>query len=106
MKTYQLSDDRTVGLTVKKQHVSNLHQAGRILQCVFCIRKGSLSAMTVVVLVVIVTVFEKMPNALLIRNGKLRNSIHIRDIIPDRSTVLNILLDGATFQVRSTFSTC
>ena len=31
---------------------------------------------------------------------------HIRDIIPDRSTVLDFLLDGATFRVRSTFHTC
>ena len=28
--------------------------------------------------------FRKMPKALLIRNGQLRNIIHIRDIIPDR----------------------
>jgi len=32
--------------------------------------------------------------------------VHIRDIIPDRSTVLDFLLDGATFWVRSTFRTC
>ena len=29
-----------------------------------------------------------------------------RDIIPDRSIVLDFLLDGATFRVRSTFRTC
>ena len=32
--------------------------------------------------------------------------IHIRDIIPDRSAVLDFLLDGTTFRVRSTFRTC
>ena len=59
--------------------------------------EGSLSGTTVVVVVVVVVVvtggvvtsFRKMPKALLIRNGKLRNRIHIRDIIPDRSTVLD-----------------
>ena len=66
--------------------------------------EGSLSATTVVVLVV--TRFRKMPNALLIRNGKLRNFAHIRDIIPDKSTVLDFLPDGATFRVCSTFRTC
>ena len=33
--------------------------------------------------------FRKMPKALLIRNGMLRNSIHIYDFIPARSTVLD-----------------
>jgi len=32
--------------------------------------------------------------------------IHIRDIIPDISTVLDFSPDGATFRVRSTFRTC
>ena len=32
--------------------------------------------------------------------------IHTRDIIPDRTTVLDFLLDGATFWVHSTFRTC
>ena len=32
--------------------------------------------------------------------------IHILDIIPDRSTVLDFSLDGATFRVHSTFRTC
>ena len=53
--------------------------------------------------------FQKMPKALLIRNGKLRNfavRTHIRDIIPDRSTVLGFSPDGATFRARSTFRTC
>jgi len=50
--------------------------------------------------------FWKMPKALLIRNGKLRNSTHIRDIISDRSTVLDFSPDGATFRVHSTFRTC
>jgi len=39
--------------------------------------------------VLVVTVFEKMPKALLICNGKLKNCTRIRDIIPDRSTVLD-----------------
>ena len=56
---------------------------------------------------VLLPVSEKMPKALLIRNGKLTKlRIHIRDNIPDRSTVLDFLLDGATFRVRSTFRTC
>ena len=55
--------------------------------------EGSLSARTAVLVLVlvtggVVTRFRKMPKALLIRNGKLRNFAHIRDIIPDRSTVL------------------
>ena len=50
--------------------------------------EGFLSATTVVVLVVVVTRFRKRLKALLIRKvTKLR--IHIRDIIPDRSTVLD-----------------
>jgi len=32
--------------------------------------------------------------------------VHIRDIIHDRSIVLDFLLDGATFRVRSTLHTC
>ena len=32
--------------------------------------------------------------------------VHIRDIIPHRSTVLDFLLDGASFRVRSAFRTC
>ena len=69
--------------------------------------EGSLSA-TTVVLVLVVIRFRKMPKALLIRNGKLRNfaCTHIHDIIPDRSTVLYFLPDVATFRVRSTFRTC
>ena len=54
--------------------------------------KASLIATTVVlvVLLVVVTRFRKMPKALLIRNGKLTKlRIHIRDIIPDRTTVLD-----------------
>ena len=52
--------------------------------------EGSLSATTVVVLVVVVTRFREMPKALLIRNGKFTKlRIHIRNFIPDRSTVLD-----------------
>ena len=54
--------------------------------------KASLMAATVVLLVVlvgVVTRFRKMPKALLIRNGKLRNLAHIREITPVRSTVLD-----------------
>ena len=32
--------------------------------------------------------------------------MHIHDIIPNRSTVLDFLVDGATFRVRSIFRTC
>ena len=35
--------------------------------------EGSLSATAVVVVLLVVTLFEKMPKALLIRNGKLPN---------------------------------
>ena len=45
----------------------------------FWTRKGSLIATTIVLVVlvlVVVTRFRKMPKALLIRNGKLRNFAH------------------------------
>jgi len=38
--------------------------------------EGFLSATTVVLVVVVVTRFRKMPRALLIHNGKLRNFTH------------------------------
>ena len=54
-----------------------------------------MATMVVLLLVLVVTVFDVT-----------KLSIHIRDIIPDRSAILDFLLDGATFRVHSTFHTC
>jgi len=43
--------------------------------------------MVVVVVGVVVTLFEKMPKAFLVRNGLRKLRMHIRDHIPDRSAV-------------------
>ena len=50
--------------------------------------KGSLSA-TMVVLLVVVTRFRKMPKAVNTQWKVAKLRVHIRDIIPDRSTVLD-----------------
>ena len=64
-----------------------------VLLVIFRRWKASLTPATVVlvlVVVLVITRFRKMPKALLIRNGKLRNlALHIHDFTPARTTVLD-----------------
>jgi len=60
-------------LSVYFQHIKVLAYFQHIKVLAFLDPEGSLSATTVVLVVVVVTPIQKMPKALLIRNGKLRN---------------------------------
>jgi len=79
---------------------------------VFLDPEGSLSATTVVLVVLllltgdVVTRFRKMPKALLISNGKSRNFAYTFATSLRQICFLVFLPDGATFRICSTFRTC